>query len=193
MRLRKLPFRPYVSVRYIGDARRSTGGLAPQSLSESAFIFGVGVATRQWHGGMAWLEAGEAVSYLGGGRWNDYRGGVSYSKTRGASLAADHGGLFLETIGDSVFVSHFANDLINYSQNKFGYTALLGPVKTQSFWATNVIFDAKRQYWANYIETGPGFRFHPPGTPAALSITLSAMHGVYLVNEGNPRRPNFND
>jgi tetratricopeptide (TPR) repeat protein len=193
MRVGKLPFRPYVSVRYIGDARRSTGGLAPQSLSESAFIFGVGVATRQWHGGMAWFEAGEAASYLNGTHWRDYRGGVSYSKTRGASLAAEHGGRFLETIGDSVFVSHFGNDLINYSQNKFGYTTVAGEMKAQSFWATNVIFDAKRQYWANYIETGPGVRFHPPHTPAALSITLTALHGVYMVNQDNPRRPNFND
>ena len=192
-RVAKLPFRPYVSMRVIGDARRSTGGVAPQSLSESALIFGAGIATRPWRGGMAWFEAGEAVSYLSGLRWHDYRGGVSYSRTRGASLASDGGGWFLETLGDSVFVSHFGNDLINYSQNKAGRTGILGGLKTQSFWAANLIFDARRMYWANYVETGPGFRFHVPRTPDSVSLTITAMRGVYLINQGNPRRPDFND
>ena len=69
----------------------------------------------------------------------------------------------------------------------------LGAFKTQAFWASNITFDDKRQYWANFIETGPGFRFHPPGLPPSVAITLSVVRGVYLVNEGNPRRPNFND
>jgi hypothetical protein len=193
VRVGNLPFRPYVSVRYIGDARGSTGGVSPQSLSESAFIFGAGIASRPWHGGTAWFEAGGAVSYLNSGKWRDYRGGVSYSKTLGRSLAAEHSGRFFETTADSVFVSHFDNDLINYSQNKLGYTAVFGATKVQAFWAANVIVDVKRQYWANYVETGPGVRFHPAGTPAALSLTVTGLHGVYLVNEGNPRRPNFND
>jgi tetratricopeptide (TPR) repeat protein len=193
MRIAKLPFRPYVSVRYLGDARGFALALAPQRLSESAFIFGIGVASQQWHGGMVWFEVGGAVTYLNGYRWRDYRGGFSYAKTRGASLAAEQDGPFLETIGDSVFVSHFNNDLIDYSQNKFGYTASVGGLKMQCFWAANVVFDVKRQYWANYVETGPGFRFHPPHTPAPFSITLSAVHGVYLVNQGNPGTPNFND
>jgi tetratricopeptide (TPR) repeat protein len=193
MGLGKLPFRPYVSVRYIGDARGTTGGLAPQGLSESAFIAGVGIATRQWAGGMAWFEAGEAWSYLNGTRWHDYRGGLSYSKTNGASLAADHDGAFLETISDTVFISHFGNDVIDYTQSKVGYTASVGQLKIQSFWASNLVFDVKRQYWANYFETGPGFRFHPPHTPASVSITLTAMQGVYMVNAGNPRGPVFTD
>ena len=193
MRVRKLPFRPYASVRFIGDARRYSEGVTPQSLSESAFIFGLGVATSQWHNSMAWFEAGTAFSYLDGYHWRDYRGGVSYSKTRGASLAAEHPGVFLETTADSVFVSHFDNDLINYSQNKFGYTAALGPFNTQTFWNTNLTFDAKRQYWANFGEAGPGFRVHVPGTPKSFSITVSLLRGVYLRNLGNPGRPNFND
>jgi tetratricopeptide (TPR) repeat protein len=194
MRVKRLPVRPYVSARFVGDARRTTGGVSPQSLSESAFILGVGASTRPFHGALGWFEAGTAIGYLyGGQRWRDYRGGVSYARGRGATLAADHGGLFYELTADGVYVSHFANDEINCSQSKFGYTSVLGPVKMQSFWAANGDLDVKRQYWANFVETGPGLRFHLPGMPKSMSLTLNAVRGVYLVNEGNPRRPNFND
>lgn len=193
MRLKKLPFRPYVSLRLAGDARRTTGGISPQSLSESAFIMAGGIATKQWRGGMAWFEAGKATSYLNGTGWRDYRGGVSFSRTMGRSLAAEHGGMFVETLADSVFISHFSNDLLNISQNKFGYTNVWGGFKTQTFWSTNLTFDAKKQYWANFVETGPGFRFHPPGLPNSVAITVSEVRGVYLRNEYNPRRPNYYD
>jgi tetratricopeptide (TPR) repeat protein len=193
LRLKKLPVHPYVSVRFVGDVRRVSADATPTSLSESAFILGAGLATQPWHGAVSWFEAGEAFSYIGGKRWNDYRGGISWSKTMGSSLATEHSGRFLETTADTVYVSHFANDLINYSQNKAGYTALAGGFRAQTFWIANATFDLKRQYWANFVETGPGFRFHPPGAPAALNITFSAVRGVYLINQGNPRRPNFND
>ena len=155
VRLKKLPFRPYVSTRFVGDARRTTtGGVAPQSLSESAFILGAGVITRPWHGALGWAEAGMAVSYLNGRSWKDYRGGVSWAKTRGASIAAEHGGWFLETLADGVFISHFNDDLIGYSQNRIGYTMLAGGLKAQAFWAGNVTCDLKRQYWANSADVG---------------------------------------
>ncbi len=57
----------------------------------------------------------------------------------------------------------------------------------------NFTGDLKRQYWANFVETGPGVRFHWNGTPDALTMTVSALRGVYLVNQGNPRKPNFDD
>jgi Tfp pilus assembly protein PilF len=186
MRVGNLPFRPYVSVRFVGD-------LSPQNLSERAFIVGVGVATRQYRGAMGWFEAGMAFGYIDGQRWKDYRGGVSFARSRGASLLADHGGMFFETTADGVFISHFSNDEINYSQNKFGYTSVLGPLTVQSFWSANATVDVKRQYWANFVETGPGVRLRLPFMPKSMSLTLSAVRGVYLVNEGNPRRPNFND
>jgi hypothetical protein len=34
---------------------------------------------------------------------------------------------------------------------------------------------------------------HLPNTPPSLAFTIVAVRGVYLINEGNPRRPNFND
>jgi Flp pilus assembly protein TadD len=193
MRIRKLPFRPYLSVRFVGDARRTTGGVSPQSLSESALIAGAGVATRQWHGAMGWFEAGTAFSYLNGTHWRDYRGGFNYAKNLGRSIAAEHSGTFFETTADNVFISHFDNDFINISQNKFGYTNVFGDLKTQSFWTANVDFDVRKQYWANFVETGPGFRIHTPFMPKSMNVTLNAVRGVYLVNEYNPRRPNYYD
>ncbi|MES1257018.1 MAG: hypothetical protein ABUS51_01255, partial [Acidobacteriota bacterium] len=193
LRLRKLPVRPYVSVRYVGDVRRVSSDATPQNLSESAFIVGAGVASRQWHGGVAWFEGGEALRYIRGEHWKDFRGGISYSAARGASLSGDQTGMFWETAADAVYVRHFANDEINYSQNKIGYTREVGGFRAQAFWAANVVFDVNRQYWANFVETGPGLRFRPPGFPKSASVTVNAIRGVYLLNEGNPRRPNFND
>jgi len=193
LRIGKMPFRPYASARFVGDERRWTNDFVPQALSESAFILGVGVATQSWRGAMAWFEVGSSFGYLTGVPSRDARGGVSYSKTYGSSLAAEHSGWFLETLGDSVFVSRFDDDLINYSQNRVGYTTDWGAFKVQPFWTGNLTFDAKQQYWANFVETGPGFRFRPPRAPKSLWITIGAVRGVYLINSGNPRGPNFND
>jgi tetratricopeptide (TPR) repeat protein len=193
LRLKKFPLHPYASLRFVGDERRTTGGVSPQNLSESAFIVGVGVGTQPWRGVTGWFEAGISNSYLNGTHLPDYRGGVSYSKTIGKSLTAERGGWFVETLADSVFVSRFDNDLMNYSQTKIGFTSALAGFKVQTFWSNNITFDVKKQYWANFVETGPGFRFHPPGTPVSLAITLGAVRGVYLVNVSNPRGPNFYD
>lgn len=193
LRPKKLPLHPYVSLRFVGDERRSTGGITPQSLSESAFIAGLGVATQSWRGAMGWFEAGSSVSYVTGIPSRDFRGGVSYSHTYGASLAADHPGWFLETLGDSVFISRFDDDLITYSQSRIGFTSAWGACKVQPFWSNNITFDVKRQYWANYVETGPGVRFRPSWAPKSAWMTMGTVRGVYLVNEGNPRRPNFID
>jgi hypothetical protein len=193
MKWKNLPLRPYATLRFVGDARRSTGGISPQNLSESAFILGVGVISRPWRGALGWFEAGSSMSYVNDSHASDFRGGLSYSKTLGASLVAEHGGWFLETLADSVYISRFNNDLMNYSQNRAGFTSSLGAFRVQTFWTSNLTFDAKKQYWANFAETGPGFRFHPPGTPPSVAITLGAVRGVYLRNRGNPHRPNFND
>ena len=187
IRLGRVPFlRPYVSVRFAGDVRRHTGGVEPQNLSESAFIFAVGAATPVRHGLVAWGEAGHAAAYVGGAKWGDYRGGVSWSATHRLE------GWFVENIADSVFVSHFQNDWINYSQNKAGRSVKFARLGADAFFAANVTFDARRQYWANFTEFGPGLRFRIPVFPAA-QVTASLVRGVYLMNDGNPRRPNFND
>lgn len=192
-RQKKLPLHPYVSVRLVGDARRSTGGISPQSLSESAFIFAAGVSTNSWRGAMGWFEAGAMVSYLNFAKSSDYRGGISFARTRGASLSAESPGWFFETIDDSVFVSHFQNDLLFYSQNRAGYTFSPGPSAIQPFWGNNITMDVNRQYWANYAETGPGVRIRSPWMPPSMWVNLNFMRGIYLTNAGNPGRPNFND
>ena len=197
IKLGKLPFRPYLSIRFIGDVKQRTGGSLNQALSESAFILAAGVSTRYWHGAMGWFETGAALKYDDGKTYKDTRGGVSWSRFRGASLLSEKTGRFWEANADSVFVSRFDNDLINTVQNKLGWTGAFGstefPVRVQGFWNFNATIDAKRQYWANFVETGPGVRYHPPGSPPSLSLTLSMLRGVYFVNQDNPRRPNFWD
>jgi Tfp pilus assembly protein PilF len=193
VRFNRVPVHPYASIRLAGDARRTSGGPVPASLSESAFIAALGVATSQWHGATVWFEAGVATSYLNGTHWSDYRGGVSYSRTRGASLGGESTGWFFETTADSLYISHFDEDFLNYAQSRFGYTMPLAGARTQVFWNQNFTFDVKRQYWANFMETGPGFRIHPPGLPPPVWINVSAIRGVYLRNDGNLGRPNFND
>ena len=192
-RLGNLPLKPYISARFVGDVRRTSSGALRQALSESAVIFGVGVMTRPYRGAMAWFETGTAVNYLNGGRWRDTRGGISWSRNRGASLGATEDGFFVENTADSVFVSRFGNDVISYSQNKMGYRATFARIPTQIFWSANLTFDSKRQYWANFAEIGPGFRLHLPGLPPSVTLTVSAIRGFHTLNDGNPRRPNFYD
>jgi hypothetical protein len=140
-----------------------------------------------------WFEAGVMISYLNLAKSKDYRGGVSFARTFGASLTAESPGWFHETTGDAVFVSHFQDDLLFYSQNRTGYTAIFGEYRVQPFWGDNITMDVKRQYWANDIETGPGVRLRAQWMPPSMWVTLGAVHGVYLINKGNPRGPNFND
>ena len=202
IRIARLPFRPYVSTRFVGDSKRSTGGALPQYLSESAFIFAGGVATNYWKGLMAWGEAGWAVSYLGRRPQQDqaipdFRGGVSYAKLFGKGIGAESPGTFFETTADGVFISRFDNDFLVYSQNRFGYTLptvdTLGGFQSQVYWNANLTADAGRQYWANFVETGPGFRFRWSAMPDSLLLSVNVLRGAYTLNRFNPRRPNFFD
>ncbi len=197
LRLGNLPIHPYLSLRFVGDTRGSTslaGDVQPQYLSESSFIAGVGVATKSWHGAMGWFEAGEAMKYLGqrtdvGFMIPDFRGGVSFSRGFGHMLGGESRGWFAENNDDAVFISRFHNDLLLYSQNKTGYT--LGGIQLLMNW--NVTTDVQHQYWANAVEFGPGVRFRIQTLPKSLQFSINAVRGVYLVNEGNPRKPNYYD
>lgn len=203
LRIGHLPLRPYISMRFIGDTRGSlesgVAGTGPQYLSESSAILAFGLATRSWHGAMSWFEAGESLKYRGpssGGLTPDYRGGVSFSRGFGHLLRSSSHGLFAETNGDGVYVSRFAHDMLLYSQNRAGYTLRASEsagFQAQLYWNWNITLDAKSQYWANYIETGPGIRFRFAALPASLLFSVNAMRGHYLIQEGNPRGPNFSD
>ena len=183
------PIHPYVSLRFIGDARgavRLGANISPQNLSERSVIAGVGLASSPWRGLVAWFEAGEALRYQiphgqTGSALPDYRGGISYTNALRGPYR-----LFAETNDDGVFISRFDNDSLLYSQNRTGRT--FGE-NLQLYWNWNATVDAKGEYWANTVETGPGvrFRLNP------LQFTVSFLHGAYLVNQANPYRPSFND
>jgi hypothetical protein len=175
------PVRPYLSMRFVGDTRRTIGAASPLYLSESSFILAVGAATQTWHGIMAWGEAGTAISYLKGHMLPDYRGGVSVTR----SLHREGSAWLAEATLDALYVSRFDNDFLVYTQSRAGYD--FGPV--QLHWNGNVTIDSKRQDWANFVETGPGLRL-----PIAQSmyLTFNLLRGAYLIQ--NPsRRGTFND
>lgn len=203
IRIGDLPFHPYISTRFVGDTRQSLDGsmgIAPQYLSESSFIVAAGIASRTWRGVTGWFEAGEAMKYLGsrkdvGSMIPDYRGGISYAKGFGHLLQPSTHGWFAETNDDGLFVSRFDNDMLLYSQNRGGYT--LAPAESgfqaQLYWNFNLTADQKHEYWANYVETGPGIRFRFRALPRSLVFHVNGLRGNYLVNEGNPRGPVFYD
>jgi tetratricopeptide (TPR) repeat protein len=176
-----LAFRPYVSIRFVGDTRGNIGAVSPLYLSESAVVFALGVATQPWHGVTAWGEAGSAVTYLKGHASPDYRGGVSAFRAlhrEGSSWLAD-------ASLDALYISRFDQDFLVYTQSRAGYN--FGPL--QLHWNGNFTIDAKRQDWANFVETGPGVRI--PLRPS-MYVTVNALRGVYLID--NPaRRTTFND
>ena len=193
VRIANLPLRPYVSMRFIGDTRQTIGGALPQYLSESSFILGLGAATRPWHGAMAWGETGSAISYVNHHMLPDYRGGISWSRSLGHGISSEKPGFFFESTADGVFVSRFGDDILAYSQNRFGFTPAFGDLQTQILWNSNFTTDSKHQYWANFVEMGPGVRFRWASMPPSLLFSVNVLRGVYTVNQGNPRRPNFYD
>jgi len=196
MRFPRLPWlRPYSSLRFVGDTHGSeifAAGWAPQFLSEQSAIVGAGVATAPWHGANAWFEAGESFHLRPAPldvstATPDYRGGASFARgvVRGGAL----GHWFAETNDDLVYVYRFDKDTLFYSQNRFGHDLF----HLQWYWNWNATVDLKREYWANFLETGPGLRFHPPGLPRSVLVSINALRGGYLVNQGNPHPPMFND
>jgi|SRR5579883_223059 len=205
LRLGKFPLHPYLSTRFVGDTK-DTGGPTlsnpdPQYLSETSFIFALGLSSTPWHGILTWFEAGEAMKYLArrsdvGTMIPDYRGGVAYAKSFGHMLGGGRG-LFFETNDDAVFVSRFQNDFLLYAQNRTGYTLIpidsINGMRIQLYWNFNATADRLRQYWANYVETGPGVRFRFEGLPKSMVFSINFLRGAYTINQYNPRRPNFFD
>lgn len=201
--LGRIPLRPYLSTRFIGDLRRqytAQGAQLPQYLSESSLIFAVGLRTIVWKGVMAWGEAGQSLRYLGRSSTTglvtpDYRGGISANRSFGRNLGASKAGWFGESANDFVFVSRFNRDFLLYSQNKTGYTFARGEqtgFQLQGFWNWNVTTDIKRQAWANFVETGPGVRFRFNGLPPSMFFILQGLRGHRLIDSGNTSR-DYND
>lgn len=197
-RLGRLPLRPYVSARFIGDTRRAASEVLPQYFSESSFLLGLGVTGSLLPGVTLWAEAGSAACYLRrsdvGRMVPDYRGGVAIQRGFGNLLGGESPGAFFETAADAVYLSRYQDDCLLYWQNRYGYTlpALAG-LQTQLVWNIHVSADTRRQYWANFAETGPGLRWRWRGLPPGLVFSISVLRGVYTRNLDNPRGPNFYD
>jgi Tfp pilus assembly protein PilF len=190
-----LGVRAYVSTRFVGDTRQTLPVISgpPQYLSESSVIVGLGLATTPWHGILAWGEAGRAFNYLTGHDLPDYRGGISLARGVGHTLRGESPGLFADANADAVFVSRFNKDVLFYNQGRFGYTAGPESFRLQLYGAANVVLDDQRQYWANFGQGGLGIRMSGSFLPPSMYFTFEAFRGAYLVNTGNPRRPNFYD
>jgi len=199
--LGRIPLLPYVSVRFAGDARRTVGSVVPQYLSESSFIFGVGIRTAVWKGLFAWAEAGSDISYLNrrdrpGRLAPDYRGGISIGRGWGHFLGGESSGPFFDAFFDGVFMSRFANTVLASLRNRLGYTlpaaGALGGLEAQLYWNANLTGDSKRQIWANFAEFGPGLRFRWKPMPRSMFFTVDALRGRYLI-EGHPQGRNYYD
>ena len=115
----------------------------------------------------------------------DFRGGLAYARMW------KHRALFVETNADGIIVSRFSNDMLVYSQTRTGVTLpLFETSPVQLIWNHNATVDLHGEYWANYVETGPGIRIR---LPHALQFSVNLLRGANLINEGNPRRPNYFD
>ena len=204
LRLKNSWLHPYLSLRLVGDSRGAVdlANYGPQYLSERSVILAAGVATKAFYGATGWFEAGESLrlnpTQANPGRLlPDYRGGVSYTKGLGKLLAKGAHGFFAETNDDGIYVSRFDKDTLLYSQNRAGYTLResekFAGFHAQVYWNANATVDMLGQYWANYVETGPGMKFKFEGSRVPLLFSVNLLRGAYLINQGNPRGPNFND
>lgn len=177
---------PYISIRFIGDTRVTIGGTSPETLSESSFILAAGVRTEAWHGVTGWFEAGSAMSYITGHMLPDYRGGFSGQWQK----MPETSGWFTDTSADGLYISRFDKDYMLYDQSRAGFKSSR---HLQFYWNGNFTVDAKGQYWANFVETGPGVRVSSALLPKSMWISANLLRGTYLINTGNPRRPNYTD
>ncbi len=120
----------------------------PQSLSEQSVILALGLTHYDLARSAGWFEAGSAVGYVTHHALPDYRGGVSFARRFG-QVVRYYGGRAL---------SFRASTRISWSTTNRGSVRVTGPM--QVYWNANVTFDVQRQYWANFVETGPGIRIY---------------------------------
>ena len=83
---------------------------------------------------------------------------------------------------------------MGYLRIRPGYTLpAWGPLKAQLYANWNITADTSREYWANYVETGPGVRLRVPKIAPPMDFSVDFVRGVHLSNRANPLRPNYFD
>lgn len=202
-RIKSLPFRPYLSVRFTGDARTTTGGPLPQILSDDGIVVGVGAVGRVYKNLWAWGEAGNAVSFLNNRPRGiqrsepDYRGGLAFYRVWGPTLFQNEARRFVDLTFDAVYLSRFQHNAVFYTQSKTGYQlpAYRG-FHHQPFVAVNVAADARGDYFSNFVEFGPGYRFGFDKLKH-LHAYVAFLRGVYTTQgrrlRNTVRGPNFTE
>jgi tetratricopeptide (TPR) repeat protein len=186
---KKLPFRPYVSMRFEGDSTTRTGGTNPVVLSSDGVTAAVGAIRPLNSSTWLWGEAGESYSAVTHRTQPDYRGGVAYAKVWGAKLFGNETGRFFDTNLDAVFLSRVNRDTITYTQTKTGYELPpAGGLRHQLFFAANVVADQQRSVYNNFVEAGPAYRFGFTQYKQVWAY-VGYFHGVYTL----PGRSNYND
>ncbi len=198
----RLPFRPYLSVRMIGDSRTRTGGANPRILSDDGVVVAAGLQARLARNLYAWGEAGNAVSGLGERPRGlqrsepDYRGGLAFAKTWGPGLFQNEPGRFVETTLDAVYLSRFGHNAIGYAQTKAGYQLpKIRGVFQQPFLAVNLVHDVRGDYFNHLLEVGPGYRVGLEKFNR-FSVYLTSLRGIYTSKGSRMQltgRPNYVD
>jgi hypothetical protein len=201
LRSKRLPFRPYLSLRFNSDLRTRSEAERPLFYSDGGWTLGLGVSARPRKDLYLWGEVGNTLSYYarpvpGTGRlYPDYRGGATWFRAWGPSLYTDLPGYrrFTDLAVASIFISRYSNDLFNYVQSRAGYhLPRVGMMNSQAYLSANFVKDIRGLYWANFVEAGPGFTFGFRNFPQ-MQTSVGLLRGVYTNNLYNPRRPNFLD
>ena len=105
----------------------------------------------------------------------------------------NRGGPLLETGFDTVWLSRFRINLLTYAQRRAGHSLAGENWQVQMLGNLNITADTRREFWANFVETGPGVRLRFPGLPPGLMLRGDVLRGVMLRNRFNPLGPNFWD
>ncbi len=179
----RLPFKPYLSLRFAGD----TG--APQTplpLSERSITPAAGVVTKPWRRMSLWAEAG---GNIGNTQGPDARAGLTHAKGFGHLLGSETPGSFFLTESGVNYASRFGNNVMFGSQNRVGYT--LGRI--QAGWLFGASTDTQHEYWANFIEFGPSLRARLPRLPDNLLLSVELVRGRNFFNTSNPRKADYWD
>ena len=159
---------PYVSVRFIGDTKGAVNvaNLGPQYLSERSVIVGLGVATNPWHGATGWFEAGESLRYSptydGSGPHGSRLSRRRLVRERIRRTARARRRTVCSPRPTTTEFTSAGSPTIRCCirriapDTRFRSTEGVGDFHAQLYWNWNVTVDALGQYWANYVETGPG-------------------------------------